>query len=419
MIDMEQEVRDALRSLLDPIEPATSLRPQTVKSARIRRIAAASLAGLTALVTVAVASWGAVALRREPSQDPPSSTKTAPFSLPEGSLVLQTASGTELIRAGEDGSNSLGSGLRPLHLSPDGSRILGQVNNAYGVPGDLVAIDIDSGDREVLVSAPKEQSLGSSAEWSPDGEMVAYTVGLDPPEKATLCFLALSSQSKRCVPEAGSVYELDWSPDGERLVVAGPGNKPLYLVNPSTGDVSVGAGQEGETPINDRLKREDFGKSVQLVGPTWGPSGRFLAGLANLRESDYSYVPVVFTVKGQPIALGQPSSEFPEPFGWSPREDLLAYTQGEAPYRITEAHILDPETGEDRQLVSSDGKKYPIITDILWSPSGRWIALSLWDVKGDLRERVTLRIIDANNGDVRETEIDVGGVTEPLVDWGP
>jgi Tol biopolymer transport system component len=202
------------------------------------------------------------------------------------------------------------------------------------------------------------------------------------------------------------------------LVVAGPGIKPLYLVDPSTGAISVGAGQEGETPINDRLGREDFGKSVQLVGPTWSPSGRFLAALANLRESDYSYVPVVFTVEGQPVALGQPSGEFPEPFGWSPREDLLAYTQGEAPYRITEAHILDPETGEDRQLVSSDGKKYPIITDMLWSPSGRWIALSLWDVEGD-REGVTLRIIDADNGEVRETGIDVGGVTEPLVDWGP
>ena len=96
----------------------------------------------------------------------------------------------------------------------------------------------------------------------------------------------------------------------------------------------------------------------------------------------------------------------------------MAYTQGEAPYRITEAHVLDPVTDEDRHLVSSDGKRYPIITDLVWSPSGQWIALSLWDVKGD-RERVTLRIIDADSGDVRETEVDVGGVTEPLVDWGP
>ena len=412
MIDMEQEVRHALRSLLDPIEPPPSPRPQTVKRARFRRVASASLAGLTALVTVAVASWGTLALRREASQNPPSSTSTVTFSLPEGSLVLQTASGTELLRAGEEDSRSLGSGIRPHDLSPDGSRILGQVND------DLVAIAIDSGDREVLVSAPEEQSLGAFAEWSPDGGMVAYTVGAHPPEKSTLCLLTLSSAATRCFPEAGSVYTLDWSSDGKRLVVAGPGNKPLYLLDPNTGDVSVGAGQEGDTPINDRLRSEDFGESVQLVGPTWSPSRRFLAGLASLRGSDYSYVPVVFTVEGQPVALGQPSGEFPEPFGWSPSEDLLAYTQGEAPYRITEAHVLDPVTDEDRHLVSSDGKRYPIITDLVWSPSGQWIALSLWDVKGD-RERVTLRIIDADSGDVRETEVDVGGVTEPLVDWGP
>lgn len=412
MIDMEQEVRHALRSLLDPIEPPPSLRPQTVKRARIRRVASASLAGLTALVTVAVASWGTLALRREASQNPPSSTSTVTFSVPEGSLVLQTASGTELLRAGEKESRSLGSGMRPHDLSPDGSHILGLVND------DLVAIAIDSGDREVLVSAPEEQSLGAFAEWSPDGEMVAYTVGAHPPEKSTLCLLTLSSAATRCFPEAGSAHTLDWSPDGKRLVVAGPGNKPLYLLDPNTGDVSVGAGQEGDTPINDRLRSEDFGESVQLVGPTWSPSGRFLAGLASLRGSDYSYVPVVFTVEGQPVALGQPSGEFPEPFGWSPSEDLLAYTQGEAPYRITEAHVLDPVTDEDRHLVSSDGKRYPIITDLVWSPSGQWIALSLWDVKGD-RERVTLRIIDADSGDFRETEVDVGGVTEPLVDWGP
>jgi len=182
MIDMEQEVRHALRSLLDPIEPPPSLRPQTVKRARFRRVASASLAGLTALVTVAVASWGTLALRREASQNPPSSTSTVTFSLPEGSLVLQTASGTELLRAGEEDSRSLGSGIRPHDLSPDGSRVLEQVND------DLVAIAIDSGDREVLVSAPEEQSLGAFAEWSPDGGMAAYTVGAHPPEKKHTLF---------------------------------------------------------------------------------------------------------------------------------------------------------------------------------------------------------------------------------------
>lgn len=413
MIDMEQEVRHALRSLLDPIEPPPSLRPQTVRRASIRRVASAGLVGLTALVIVAVASWGALALRREPSQNPPSSTPRAPFSLPEGTLVLQTASGTELLRPGEKGSESLGAGIRPLDLSPDGSRILGRLND------ELVAIDIDSGDREALASESGRQSLGAFAKWSQDGEMVAYTVGAnDPAEESTLCLLTLSSAVTRCYPEAGRVYTFDWSPEGKRLVVAGPGRQPIYLVDASTGDVSVGVGQRGDTPINEKLRSEGLGESAQLVGPTWSPSGRFLAALASLEESEYFYVPVVFTLEGQPVALGQPSGEFPEPFAWSPREDLLAYTRGEAPYRITEAHVLNPATDEDRRLVSSGGKKYPTITDLVWSPGGQWIGLSLWDVEGD-HETVTLRIIDADSGVVQETEIDVGRVTEPLVDWGP
>lgn len=412
MIDIEQEVRHALRSLLDPIDPAPSLRPQTAKRARIRRVSFASLAGLTALVTVAVASWGALALWREPSENPPSSITTATFSVPEGSLVLQTASGTELLQAGEEGSRSLGSGMRPLDLSPDGSRILGQLND------ELVAMAVDSGHREVLVSTPEEQSLGGFTEWSPDGTMVAYDVGADPPEEGTLCVLTLSPAATRCFPEAGRVYTFDWSPDGKRLVVAGPGSQPVYFVDASTGNVSVGVAQRGDTPINERLRSEGLGESVQLVGTTWSPSGRFLAGIASLEGSDYVYVPVVFTPEGKPVTFGQPSGEFPEQFAWSPHEDLLVYKQGEAPYRITEAYVLDPATDEDRHVVSSGGKRYPIITDLVWSPSGQWIAFSLWDIKGD-RETVTLRIVDVDSGDAQETEIDAGGVTEPLVDWGP
>jgi hypothetical protein len=93
----------------------------------------------------------------------------------------------------------------------------------------LVAIDIESGDHEVLVSKPEEQSLGAIAAWSPNGEMVPTRwVPKDPEQESKLCLSAVSSATTRCFPEAGRVFTFDWSPDGERLVVAG------RAANPST-----------------------------------------------------------------------------------------------------------------------------------------------------------------------------------------
>jgi hypothetical protein len=99
--------------------------------------------------------------------------------------------------------------------------------------------------------------------------------------------------------------------------------------------------------------------------------------------------------------------------------DILAYPQGEAPYRITDVYLLDPTTGSERRLVTSGGKEYPHVTDLVWSPSGRWVAVTLWWAEGGyLRE--AHRILDSASGElVQEFDFDTEDVTEPLVDWGP
>lgn len=88
MIDIEQEVRRALKDMLDSVDPAPFLPPQTVRRARTRRVLFAGLTGVTLIVVVAAASWGALALRRDLSQSiapQPSSSPSDPWAkVPSG-----------------------------------------------------------------------------------------------------------------------------------------------------------------------------------------------------------------------------------------------------------------------------------------------------------------------------------------------
>jgi hypothetical protein len=248
--------------------------------------------------------------------------------------------------------------------------------------------------------------------------MVAYSVGSqDPANRSTLCVLTLASGEQRCFPDAGKLYTFDWAPDGSSIVVAGPPPQPVSRVDVATGEVSAVVAQQGDSPINRELEARGWGRSFQLVGPVWSASGLYLAALANMDTGPYSYVPVVFTPSGEPVAVGRPSTEFPESFAWSPVEDVLAYTQGEAPYRVTEVYLLDPVTGSEEHLVSSGGEEYPHVTDMVWSPSGRWLALTLWWAEEGY-PREAIRIVDSTNSqEVEEFDIETGEVTAPLVDW--
>jgi Tol biopolymer transport system component len=346
----------------------------------------------------------------------PAGTITVPEdAIPEGTFLVQTDAGAEVLQAGSEMSSSV-PGIRvPLDLSPDGSTVLGSTGTA------LVAVDLRTGEIRALVGPAGEDVLGAFAEWSPDGSMVAYSLGAgDPADRSTLCVLDLSSEQPRCFPEVERVYTFDWSPDGSSLVVAGPPVQPVRIVDVATGGVSDVVAQEGDTPINDAIREAGMGESFQLVGPRWSPSGTYLAALANLRDSEFSYVPVVFTPDGRFVAFGRASGEFPEPFEWSPVADVLAYTRGEAPYRITEAYLLDPASGEDAVLVSDHGAGSFVLTDMAWAPSGHWLAVAGWEDRGEGRFQTSFRVLDAADpSSFQQFSVDTGEVYSFIAGWGP
>lgn len=342
-------------------------------------------------------------------------------AIPEGTLLVHTNAGAEVLQVGSERSGSVPSVWFPLDLSPDGSTVLGLTGGADAL-GDLIAVDLLTGGGRVLVHPSGDDLLGVFAQWSPDGSMVAYSLGArHPANRSTLCVLALASSEPICFPEVERVYTFDWAPDGDSLVVAGPPVQPVRIVDVATGEVSEVVPQEGDTPINEAIRDAGLGTSFQLVGPTWSPSGTYLAALANLEDSEFSYVPVVFTPDGRFVAFGRASEGYPEPFEWSPVADVLAYTRGEAANGVTEAYLLDPVNGDDRVLVSGGGtQSYFGLTDMAWAPSGRWIAIAGWEELGEGRFQTSFRVLDpAEPASFEQFSVETAEADNFLAAWGP
>jgi hypothetical protein len=84
MSDLEQEIRRALRGMLDPIEPPRSLPRRTLRRARVRRAFYAIVSGSIAMLVIAGVSWGAIAINHDGglppdvADDPPAPQASGP-----------------------------------------------------------------------------------------------------------------------------------------------------------------------------------------------------------------------------------------------------------------------------------------------------------------------------------------------------
>jgi Tol biopolymer transport system component len=221
--------------------------------------------------------------------------------------------------------------------APGVLRANGEVLNFTGRPGDLVAVNPQTGEERVLV---EDLDVVYSAEWSADGRWVAYEA---PGPEGIGLWVVNASQEPRQVaataPDLGaSIWK--WSPTGAELAIQReePPNSPdsdwtLSTIDPVT----------GETTDVFRSRPEEVGPVGEV--PAWSPDGtRF-----------------VFGARGGAL-----------------------YSMG-------------ARTGELSLLVRLPGKNLDSVDQILWSPDGAHIAVMNDLVPGGGR----LYVMDADGSNVR------------------
>ncbi|MBA3552549.1 MAG: hypothetical protein H0W27_06735 [Actinobacteria bacterium] len=340
--------------------------------------------------------------------------------VPEGSLLMASP-GCRSRLVSKEGEQDLGY-TYAHEVSPDGSLILaarGRIPRGCHRDLELLVLNPSTGRTTSIARAGPNEILNDAA-WSPDGSQVAYLVSthrgdpLEPgngqPLSTRACVVELGTRVSRCFPKVHA-YFFDWAPDGATLVVDTA--EDIRLIDIANGDLSLLVPPDGGKSGGPALAKAGLGRPGQFTLTKWSSSGRYLATLVFLDGGTESafVVPMVFTSTGDFVALGQPSTEFAEWFEWSPVEDVLAYTQGRAPYLITDVYLLDPRTGAESLLVSSDGRDYPTIRGLEWSPSGRWLALA--PLSPDRRD---VLIIDRDG--VERGRLPSTVLREPLRDWG-
>jgi len=155
----------------------------------------------------------------------------------------------------------------------------------------------------------------------------------------------------------------------------------MQVLDVGTGQVSSLVALD-DPNLRRRLMRAGLGKAVQFIGPSWSPSGAYVASWVNASLP----VPAVFTGDGQLVALGHPARGNAYTLSWRPGSDELLYTTGFSlekpkPWVLRQ---LDPSNGSDRVLVTRSNR--PLTTDFSVSPSGRWLALLRW--RSDLYQKI-------------------------------
>ena len=175
----------------------------------------------------------------------------------------------------------VGDGLPPACAlwSPDGKQL------AFGVPRTSPINPTRSGEgSEVWVVRVSDRAvtiipdlLATDLDWSPDGSVLAIAGGIDVSSgglrDARIHLFELSARTLRTIDDTLGAGELTWSPDGRRIAYAGRGPQPD---SPDAYDSAGGLRVVDTDTGRHEVLAASYG-SIYGIGPVWSPDGKTIA----------------------------------------------------------------------------------------------------------------------------------------------
>jgi TolB protein len=231
--------------------------------------------------------------------------------------------------------------------SPDGRRIAfldGEPNIASIEPAEIAIVSADGSGRTRITHDGRFRldvgAGGSALDWSPDGQMIAYSYLKGGGAGYTIAVVGSDDRGER---DLGPGREPTWSPDGATIAFSGVSSSGVFVMNADGSAVRqvAGAGTgPAWSPDGTRLAfassgglsvvNADGGGLRQLVSsgpyvrnPDWSPDGSRIAfgGQASFREKGGIWV-----VNADGTGLRQLTAESDDYPRWSPDGTRILFT---------------------------------------------------------------------------------------------
>ncbi|MCP3914602.1 MAG: S9 family peptidase [bacterium] len=236
-------------------------------------------------------------------------------------------------------------------------------------------------------SRPRHLAEGSSPEWSPDGERIAFLREGKPQGSQIHVMWVATREVTQITRIEEAPSGLRWSPTGDRIAFA--------------------------QIVDEKSKLFDLKLPPRPEGAKWAEEPRVITRLAYRRDRSgyrpkgYRHLFVVDAEGGTPRQVTGGDYDH-SPGEWTADGEGLVFSGlrvEDADWQVAEAEIytVDVESGAMRQLTDRRGPDSgPRV-----SPDGRWIAYTGYDWLGDSYHVSKLYVMDTSGANVRELTADL------------
>ena len=369
---------------LDGVRTRLNLGVRVAPVGKVQKIGrqltiAAVLCCLVLIAGLALQFSGAVAMIKQTIQPLPQTTSLQRLTADQLLFVVDVNNQPLIYLSQPDGSNQRGLGIvgsKPA-IAPNGRQIafVAEVDNA---PQVFLA-DADGRQLRQVTNSPEPKSAPG---WSPDGQLIAFTVGSN--EQSHLRVLDIPSNRFYDLPnkQLGGVEHFDWSPDGRTILfdVKQGDVRSIYRARPAGEDVQLftafDSSEPAWSPDGTRVAVaspkgiytvDSQGRDLrQLIAvpassPAWSFDNRRIAFLSAQDSADGALDVWVMDADGG--NLQRITDEGALKFAWSSASQRLAYITGNPKEHDAILYLWITDLQNSPKLLAEMNG-----TDIAWTP---------------------------------------------------